>query len=339
MNRVVYRLTFTAPLHVDGQGTGFYQASDAFIHSDTLSAALLSVWAKLQPADLNNWFNDEQHGQPPFLLSSAFPYYFDPQQQQTPLYLLPRPIHTRAVQLDKTQLRLNKKIKKIKWLELDIWQQVINQRWNWVTNPTLTLPGGILVNTAQDQLFPNPVSFTFWAEEERTRVTLDRSHNNAIEGQLFHFARIHYHPHSGLYFLVDFTDNAIQPTFEGVLSWLGDSGIGADRTCGHGSFTWQRGELELPKAVSNRPVVALSLVAPSPEDLQNKDNWLKETAAYDLIKRGGWITETTLRKPATRFFSEGSYFNSPLQGQMVKLGKHPHGHTVFRDGRGFWVGV
>ena len=341
MNRVVvYRLTFTAPLHVDGQGTGFYQSSEPFIHSDTLSAALLSIWAKLQPTDLKQWSAEPPLIQLPFLLTSAFPYYFDPHQPEPPLYFLPRPLNSRAIRLDKANLKLSKKIKKIKWLDIAIWQKVVAGQWNWQNpNEALWLPQSIATNTlANRNRLPRAEQFQFWVEAEQTRVSLDRATNNAIEGQLFNFSRIHYHPYSGLYFLVKFTDNRIKTTFESVLSWLGDSGIGADRSCGHGCFTWQADELHLPSALPNQPAIALSLVIPNADELTHKETWLKN-AAYDFIKRGGWIAETTQRKQAVRMFTEGSYFAQPLAGQIVTLGKHPQGHPIFRDGRGFFIGV
>lgn len=339
MNREmeVYRLTFTAPLHVDGRGTGFYQSSETFIHSDTLSAALLSVWAKLQPDDLKPW--SVQPFRLPFLLSSAFPYFLDPHCPETPLYFLPRPLSSRAVRLDKEHLVRNKKIKKIKWLELKIWQKVMAEQWNWQSaKDALMLPQGLLVENTpiNSQRFPRAEQFQLWKEETRTRVSLDRVTNRAMDGQLFDFSRVHYHPQSGLYFLAKFANHRIKTSFEGVLSWLGESGIGSDRSCGQGSFTWQGGKLKLPHALPHQPAMALSLVIPSEEDWKQREAWLKHSA-YEFIKRGGWIAETSQRKQAVRMFSEGSCFARPLAGQIVTLGQHPHGYPIFRDGRGFFL--
>ncbi|OUD14216.1 hypothetical protein [Thioflexithrix psekupsensis] len=52
MDTFICHLNFTAPLHVDSLGTGFYQETDKFIRSDTLSAALLSTWLQLFPEDV-----------------------------------------------------------------------------------------------------------------------------------------------------------------------------------------------------------------------------------------------------------------------------------------------
>lgn len=64
-----YRLTFTAPFHIDSRGDAFHERSESFIHSDTLSAALLSAWALLEPEDI-----EQRAADPPFKLSSAFPF-------------------------------------------------------------------------------------------------------------------------------------------------------------------------------------------------------------------------------------------------------------------------
>ena len=65
-----YRLTFKAPFHVDSRGNNNYEQADTFIRSDTLSAAILSVWGLLEPEGFA-----ERAKQPPFRLSSAFPYF------------------------------------------------------------------------------------------------------------------------------------------------------------------------------------------------------------------------------------------------------------------------
>ena len=65
-----YRLSFKAPFHVDSRGNDNYEQVETFIRSDTLSAAILSVWGLLEPQGLA-----ERAKLPPFRLSSAFPYF------------------------------------------------------------------------------------------------------------------------------------------------------------------------------------------------------------------------------------------------------------------------
>ncbi|OQW87215.1 MAG: type III-A CRISPR-associated RAMP protein Csm4 [Thiotrichaceae bacterium IS1] len=335
MNTRAYRLHFTAPLHLDDKGTGFYQHADALIHSDTLSAAILSAWAQLDPDPQRK---EERFKTPPFKVSSAFPYFGNQ-------YFLPRPINSRAISLPSEQLQLNKKIKKIKYLETTLWQTVVANKNFWQNLATnldteksdyVILAGGLLMERKAISPYlikGDSQSFKLWETETQTRVVMNRATGSTVDGGLFDFTRIHYHPNSGLYFLVQL-ESGQQPDFEAALAWLGDSGIGSDRACGNGLFEWKPAEqFRLPQVTSP---MALSLVLPNPEDCQ-KDDWLKDSA-YELIKRGGWVTGTGWRKPAVWMFGEGSCFVQSLQGKIETLGNHPDGYPIYRDGRGFFVG-
>jgi CRISPR-associated protein Csm4 len=101
-----YRLSFKSPFHVDNRGTGFYEQSDHFIHSATLSAAIIASYALLYPEDASQWAKD-----PPFNISSAFPYCED-------IYFLPRPVHSMALNMPDDQLKDAKKIKAIQSIAL-----------------------------------------------------------------------------------------------------------------------------------------------------------------------------------------------------------------------------
>jgi len=335
MNTLAYRLHFTAPLHLDDKGTGVYQHAEALIHSDTLSAAILSAWAQLDPDPQRK---EERFEKPLFKVSSAFPYFGNQ-------YFLPRPINSRAISLSSEQLQLNKKIKKIKWLETMLWQKVVTDKNFWQDlakdldtkeSKYVILAGGLLMERkaiSSDLIKGDSQSFKLWETETQTRVVMNRATGSTVDGGLFDFARIHYHPNSGLYFLVQLGSSQ-QQDFEAALAWLGDSGIGSDRACGNGLFEPKLAvQFHLPQVSSP---IALSLVLPSQEDCQ-KNDWL-ENSAYELIKRGGWITGTGWRKPAVWMFGEGSCFAQPLQGKIETLGNHPDGYPIYRDGRGFFVG-
>lgn len=321
-----YRLSFHAPFHVDGRGNNFYDESETFIHSDTLSAAILSAWAQLEPENAV-----ERAATPPYLLSSAFPYYRD-------IYLLPRPVGNTAPRLPEDRVREHKRLKKIQWLPVDLWRQAATGT-NWVLNfdevlivqDVLALPRAMVSGLNQ--------GFRLWAREERPRLSVDRTTVNPIEGQLFHFGRIYFHPDGGLYFLARFDNTKAQNDFEAALSLLGDSGLGADRTNGNGFFHWQRAR-DFPKLPDpgTSDAITLSLINPAPEDYST--DWL-ENAQYALISRGGWISGTGIRRKRLRLFTEGSQFRRPLLGRVVDVSPEEISlpHPVYRDGRGFFIGT
>lgn len=321
-----YRLRFHGPLHVDGRGTGFYEQSEAFIHSDTLSAAVLSAWALLDPSGAA-----ERAAKPPFLLSSAFPYYGD-------AYFLPRPVASLALRLPPKRLREHKAIKKIQWLETSLWRQaaITGEGWEVPTDIVVLQDALGLPRTLAAKLRELPKRL--WAEEERPRLAVDRASGSPVEQQLFHFSRIHFHPAAGLYFLARFENATSRPAFEAALSLLGDSGIGADRTGGNGLFNWKQGMTPALSVVGKGRAIALSLVNPAPTDMAA--GWL-DAARYNVVSRGGWIGHSGLRRKRVRMFSEGSLFAAPLTGQVIDVTPEdlPSLHPVYRDGRGFFVVV
>jgi CRISPR-associated protein Csm4 len=334
---IAYRLTFTTPLHIDQRGTGELEAVDSYIQSDLLSAAILSAWAEIEPHH-----KEERFKHPPFRLSSAFPYFGD-------LYFLPRPMGSRSLSLSKEQLSENKKLKKTQWLEKTLWEQVVIDAKNLTKNDELVfLTDGLAVANTElqqtlaylhqmDNNYRETIdSLVLWKKEILTRLAMNRLTGSSAERQLYDFARIWFAQYAGLYFLAQFDKQPDQLPFEGALSWLGDSGIGSDRNSGNGLFEWKKDDHFILQP-NIKKAIALSVVIPDPsKDIQN--GWL-QGAAYELMRRRGWVTGTTRRKDSIRMFKEGSEFNQPLHGKVVELGKHPqYSYPIYRDGRGFFVG-
>jgi CRISPR-associated protein Csm4 len=170
--------------------------------------------------------------------------------------------------------------------------------------------------------------------EKNLRISSDRI--NQLNTGLFDFSRIYYHENTGLYFLAKMEDENIKSSFEAALSLLGDTGIGADRNTGHGLFKFYPETIDIPEPKNK--AIALSLVSPNQADLQHL-----EGAAYDLIKRGGWIAGTSYRKKPIRMFTEGSSFKETLCGQVQNVTPNQEvadmlKYQIYRDGRGFFVG-
>jgi len=312
-----YRLKFTAPFHVDSRGNAFYEESSSFIHSDTLSAAILATWALIWPDQVS-----QQAQTPSFRLSSAFPYYQD-------CYFLPRVLSSQAIRLPPDKLKQSKKLKKIQWLDTKLWLASLTDP-DWAN--TIDLEKGVCQSVLASQSTALPEKL--WLEEERPRLAIDRNSNQAAESQIFNFSRTWFDPSGGLYFLAVFEDEVSRQQFETVLSVLSDSGIGADRTSGNGCFTWNRGRIPDLQIAEQSKAVALSLVNPAPSDCQT--DWL-EDSAYKLVSRGGWIGGSGKRKLRLCMFAEGSVFAKPLQGRMVDVSVDQLSQKVFRDGRGFFV--
>lgn len=315
---IAYRLRFKAPFHVDSRGNDSYEHAETFIRSDTLSAAVLSAWALLDPGGIA-----ERARTPPFRLSSAFPFVGD-------ISFLPRPVDSLAVSLDTAKLRDNKKLKKIQWLSVELWKAVAGG-FKLDDAEAINILG-TLATLKTETLTDERV----WVVEERPRLAMDRATNSHAEELLFHFSRVWLNPAAGLYFLATFDDDQAQAYFEAGLRLLGDEGIGADRTNGNGWFAFERLDNPGLKPAAGERAMALSLVNPDPSDCTQ--GWLDE-AAYKVASRGGWIAGTGLRKQRLRMFAEGSVFRAPLQGRTVEVSPEHAPHPVYRDGRGFFVAL
>ena len=313
-----YRLRFKAPFHVDSRGNDSYECAETFIRSDTLSAAMLSIWALLEPGGIAG-----RAKTPPFRLSSAFPFVGD-------ILFLPRPVDSLAVSLDPARLRDNKKLKKIQWLSVGLWKAVA-AGFKLDDAQAINVLGTLATLKTEIVPYEKP-----WAVEERPRLAMDRATNSHAEELLFHFSRVWLHPMAGLYFLASFDNGQAQANFEAALSLLSDEGIGADRSNGNGWFAFERFTSLGLKEANTGKSMALSLVNPDPADCRH--GWL-DGAAYKLVSRGGWVGGTGLRKRRLRMFAEGSVFQGPLQGRVVDVTPDDAPHPVYRDGRGFFVAL
>lgn len=297
---LVYKLTFKSALHVDSRGTGEPEIVEEFIRSDTLSAALCMAWQTLH-ADCG----DDFFANPPFQVSSAFPYIHQ-------CFLLPAPQwrfwKDGAGSQEKSQ-------KRVQWIDSSILHQIISgQPPEWQT--VKLLQGGVIaVGRASERVEEQWDGLIPWLVSERQRVAVDRL-GIQQEGGLFFFGLQCFSPGCGLYFLAEVGPEN-QARFEAALALLGDTGIGADRNAGLGHFQFSRSHdfpWEHLRAPQAKGWLLLSLCNPGPGDDLDR---LLATSAYGLTTRSGWISGTTVGKPPVKAFVEGSYFSARPAGRIV----------------------
>lgn len=318
----VYRLKFLSAIHVDSKGSGEPEVADEFIRSDTLSAAMALAWSGLFPDDGSpDFFMD-----PPFRMSSAFPYIGN-------VLLFPIPVWRvwKEVPIEK-----RKAIKEIRWISRDLLEKVLAGK-ELDYNPDLQLPGGVALSEKEMNANPGLKKYQGWAKSERQRVCVDRL-GIPNDGGLFFFALQFFAPDSGLFLIADMDTSQLN-RFRASLVFLGDTGIGADRSSGLGHFSI-REESDLQMAFPNKSdgAVTLSLFNPGNDD--NLET-LTRITAYGLTTRSGWITNSTLGRPPIRVFTEGSYFSGKPKGRVVEMlpanirekNKLPLNHSAPRDFR------
>ncbi|MDA3911022.1 MAG: hypothetical protein PF448_06675, partial [Bacteroidales bacterium] len=111
------KLRFLSPLHIGSGKVDEYGVSGQIVHSDSLSAALVSVFAQLfssEQSEIHEFMNS-------YKVSSLFPYY------KNNLFF-PKPLTDIIIDDSQNELEieLNKKIKKSTYLSKKLFEQTIN---------------------------------------------------------------------------------------------------------------------------------------------------------------------------------------------------------------------
>jgi CRISPR-associated protein Csm4 len=315
-----YKLNFLSALHVDSRGSGEPEGIDEFIHSDTLSAAICHAWAAVNQTISQDFFND-----PPFTVSSAFPYIGD-------IFLFPAP---RWLIWNDPDPVLRKQLKSVQWISRMLFEKILSGALFEFADVQL-LPRGIAISHDEFQKHPDLKCFQAWTVTERQRVSVDRLHLPK-EGGLFFFALQFFAPQSGLYFMAQ-TRNQCDGELRSALDFLGDTGIGADRNSGLGHFKIREEvDLDLQVPDPSEGWATLSLFNPGQDDDLPE---LTYKTAYEIIRRAGWISNSTIGRPPLRAFTEGSYFSRKPIGRVLQMpipvDLKGHGgmeHPVYRDFR------
>ena len=293
-NLQIYKLSFSSGFHVDGYGNESYSRSGDFIHSDTLSAAVLSAWALLRPDKAGDLAK-----KPPYLLSSAFPFFGG-------AFFLPLPQGRSLIEERKeangaeNSLALRKKLKKIRFLPSNLWAELLSDP------EVFLIPGGEGGSSSGSSRFKLskgsngrykvsssfliPAKFSASEEgpgllkREDQRVAVSRLGDQAEGGQLFLFSRSCFpsrmqknresknlqkeaksggkaDSEAGLWFFAQFSDQKSRLGFEAALKLLGDTGIGSDKNAGSGQFKVSKESLpSFPFfAEESRPFAPLAL--------------------------------------------------------------------------------
>lgn len=332
----VYKLHFTTPVHFSDERED-YGKSLLSLHSDAMYAALVSALAKID-------YPIPENGDLGFTISSLFPFYQKDINDGQAAFFFPKML-THPTPDEKLQT-IHKQIKKLKWLDLNYFQNQINgdKLFSATFNPsdikgifltTMKLPYEGFIHR---QVFP--------------RVTVPRfalTDGKRQDPTPFYMERIFFSDDSGLFFIAQASDEGLQ-LLEKALNVLQDEGLGTDRNVGNGFFKWTKDilSLDLP---DSQYIMCLGMFLPdSDEQLQTFING--EKSAYGFKKRGGWITTPPygkFRKNSIYMFVEGSVFsanstNKPsLKGRIADLKPtvdfNPVDHSIFRNGKSIFIPV
>lgn len=318
----IVKLKNLTPLHI-GTGKENYDFSADDLQSDTISAALSAIRAQMgKDDDIEAFLNS-------FTISSAFPFmenhYFLPKMQGK--------INVEFIESEEGENR--KELKKIKYIELALWQQLAAGKKVVVKKEQLQQK--YLLSTTDYFFIPTK-------SEVMQRVSIPRA--DGLDAEPFYFDWTYFSKLGGLYFLIDAQSNTLDE-IEKLFERLGEIGIGTDKNVGGGKFEVERSTLQIDDVFKRNATMLLSHFIPTKEELEKID---LHNSRYQLFQRGGYMAGSSeegfrhLRKKSIYMFGVGSVFpiNDALKGKVVNLTPEWNDnrmHKVFRSGKPFYLPV
>ncbi|MGB3512785.1 MAG: type III-A CRISPR-associated RAMP protein Csm4, partial [Microcoleaceae cyanobacterium] len=282
------------PVHFGELGIGIEETSER-VRSDSLFSAWVSAYARLFGKEaveemLGNFINQTE---PPFRLSSTLIYR---QVEGKTIYYLPRPLQ-RPTNYPKDDFDFAKEYKKLNYLPLEVWQ-----RWyqgeGWQETDKAELRARVKKLKIESQALENSGTFGYseaFEKEKLPKIAVDRTTRAT---NIYQTGFVKYSSKkngndikilAGLYFLVYFSEPDLLNGFLTVLNFLGEEGLGGERSGGAGQFQVDE-KLELTPEWKNlidftdgnyHSLISLFWQP------QLSIDYLEE-ASYELHSRGGW---------------------------------------------------
>lgn len=282
------------------------QSSFPPLHSDTIFGSLIYAINELYPEELETLiskFMDETLD-PPFLISSAFPYI----QGDEKIRLFPRIIEEPVI----TDPENVKTFKKVEFIEEEIFLEWSSGKLN---------EKKIIDNLEEyylheNMLFTSKPDIDF----ERGQILAPKNTINRLSNaseSIFYAPGDNYR-NIGLFFMIKIFDLEYKDHIESAIRFLSDRGFGRDISTGSGHFNYQIEEREIKESDGGRFVV-LSRYVPHDEELK----YLSEDSWFEIGSKRGRGRDGEIRKQI-RFFSEGSTFKSldkKFYGKVLESGK------------------
>jgi len=366
-NLTALKFHFTTPLHI-GSRRADYDKSEKMIHSDTLYSAIIWAWSVLEIPipDLL-----DENGKPKedlgFTISSLFPFYQEKkkkeeEKEKKAIYFFPKPIAT----LSNTVSRNQKKAKAIQYLDKAAFVETLEgepflydieleKEENGSIKSILTaetsnvgnfkLRGSFLSN---DEKLPKAA---FMEAKVYPRVYVPR-YGQEGDTEIYYIERLFFKERSGLYCLAEFDNEKIKQDVIAALRFLGDEGLGTDKHVGNGLFELNHEPFTDFDDLDIQSNHAFSLSLFCPESQAQLNSILSDNSTFDMMKRGGWITDEGylgFRKKSVYMFTEGSIFetDAKAKGKTVDLkpenkylpSEKPITHPIYRVGRSLFLPI
>lgn len=317
---IIYKLKPKSPFHIGGSGIGIEKTWE-IIHSDTIFSAIVSAWKALgEKVDYNGNmellkpFSDLNN--PPFKLSSAFPYSND-------VLFFPAPMIKSGV---------DKKERKAQFISSKVLQS------GKISGSVPKQDSKVYVSETEKEIVPD----TIWMSGYNAivpRVTIDRISSASA---IFHCGLLIFSENCGLYFWVELFDETYENHLNKAIEFLSEEGIGGERSIGCGRFIYSDPEpASLPIIENPDNYMTLSLYHPTYDEVMAG---ILDNSHYELITRRGWLYSPdggSGRRRNVKMLAEGSVFSKPsLVGDILDV--RPKGwshHPIYDYGLAFTLPI
>jgi len=341
--------------------------SGALPRADTLFGAICWAisWTQGEKT-LCNLLERFSSGDPPFLLSSLFPYVGRGKKtvRFLPRPVLPPPALTVECLRDADAVSA---YKRLRWVTVPIFQRITagdlaeEEILEWLMhgeNPeakrnSVWAREALLDEGSSEELNALPEEMSLWRSTESPHASIDRISGTVSEGRFFYTQETHPPRNGGFYFLVRLRAPECRSPILSALAFLSEKGIGGDASVGKGAFSFEVSDDEL-FAEPARPshFITLSPFHPSERDLDFlSSRW--EDACYTLWKKKGKLEsmyvdapDGDLWKDTVLYFAEGSTFpwnpatdlygwNPIVKTRPFKVQQYGYAYSVrmVRDGK------
>ncbi len=330
----VYKLHFTSPLHLGVDGIDGQEKVEEMLRSDTIFSAIMSNWGLLFDDDVESLC-----GNPPFTVSSAFPFIGEQRFYPVPIGIFDEII------------KENKEDKKF-WKKLDFIPETYIKMFlkNGKVSRDELMKLKSFIRDEESRDIKTGVGMyrdsrlAYRAGSERPRLGIDRLSSSVKEDAFFYSRDVVFNKDAGLFFLAEFSQEADQVKFDAVMRLLGDNGIGADRSIGRGQFEFSKEEIDLKTANNGKTGYLLSCYLPGREEVEEG---VLENSIYNLIFRSGYVYDYRMRntrKQRLIMLSEGAIVshigrNGGIVARVCNKDKMDIPHNVYRNGKAFLLEV
>lgn len=317
----IYKLKSYSFFHFGEQGIGI-EETEEFFHSDSLFSAFCCAWREIKGKKGLEQMLEMFNKNPPFILSSAFPFAGE-------ILFFPKPL------LPLTDLK-DFETKYIRFISQTILEALLNaeELSIYATKENLIQDGILWISEEERKKLPTE---RIWKRDLVPRVTIDRRNSFSI---YFEAGFLRFSQNCGLFFLLKPLSQDSLILVEEALNYLKDAGIGGERSIGYGQFHYEKREIELKTPPSAQAFITLSLYHPTKEEVEA--GILYSPASYRILERRGWICSPerkNQRRRSIRMLVEGSFFtgsSDKFYGDLVDLTPQKiQGHKVYRYGYAF----